>query len=77
MNAMVQIKQLLGKRIGVIADTLGPEAVEKAVAKRCEKIPCKDVKHYRDFLSQKNSEIGNLIDDIGFKIANTSLRLAV
>lgn len=64
MNAMAQIKQLLGKRIGVIADTLGPEAVEKAVAKRCEKIPCKDVKHYRDLLSQKNSEIGNLIDEI-------------
>lgn len=64
MSAMAQIKQLLGKRIGVIADTLGPEAVEKAVAKRCEKIPCKDVAHYRDFLSQKNSEIGNLIDEI-------------
>lgn len=64
MSAMTQIKQLLGKRIGVIADTLGPEAVEKAVAKRCEKIPCKDVKHYRDFLLQKNSEIGNLIDEI-------------
>ncbi len=64
MNAMAQIKQLLGKRIGVIADTLGPEAVEKAVAKRCEKIPCKDVKHYRDVLSQKDSEIGNLIDEI-------------
>lgn len=64
MNAMAQIKQLLGKRIGVIADTLGPEAVEKAVAKRCEKIPCKDVKHYRDVLLQKDSEIGNLIDEI-------------
>lgn len=64
MNATAQIKQLLGKRIGVIADTLGPEAVEKAVAKRCEKIPCKDVAHYRDVLLQKNSEIGNLIDEI-------------
>ncbi len=64
MNAMAQIKHLLGKRIGVIADTLGPEAVEKAVAKRCEKIPCKDVAHYRDVLLQKNSEIGNLIDEI-------------
>lgn len=64
MSAMAQIKQLLGKRIGVIADTLGPDAVEKAVAKRCEKIPCEDVKHYRDFLLQKNSEIGNLIDEI-------------
>lgn len=64
MNAMAQIKQLLGKRIGVIADTLGPEAVEKAVAKCCEKIPCKDVAHYRDVLLQKNSEIGNLIDEI-------------
>ena len=64
MNAMAQIKRLLGKRIGVIADTLGPAAVEKAVAKRCEKVPCKDVAHYRDLLSQKDSEIGNLIDEI-------------
>ena len=64
MNAMSQIKQILGERIGVIADTLGPEAVEKAVAKRCEKIPCKDVAHYRDVLLQENSEIGNLIDEI-------------
>lgn len=64
MSAMAQIKQLLGKRIGVIADTLGPEAVEKAVAKRCEKIPCRDIAHYRNVLLQKNSEIGNLIDEI-------------
>lgn len=64
MNAIAQIKQLLGKRIGVIADTLGPAAVEKAVAKRCEKIPCKEAARYRDLLLQKDSEIGNLIDEI-------------
>ena len=64
MNAIAQIKQLLGKRIGVIADTLGPAAVEKAVARRCEKIPCKEVARYRDLLLQKDSEIGNLIDEI-------------
>ncbi len=64
MSAMEQIKQLLGRRIGVIPDTLGPESVERGVAQRREKIQCDSEAHYLSILLQENAEIGNLIDEI-------------
>ncbi len=64
MSAIESIKQLLRVRTGVIAETLGPETIERAVADRCLELGLPDAKRYSLELITNEAEMNRLIDGI-------------
>jgi len=64
MNTMAAIKTLLGTRIGVVPDTLGPESIERAVVSRMLGAQLQDPTRYLQILTDTPDEMSKLIDEI-------------
>ena len=64
MNVVETIENQLSLRIGVVPDTLGPEAVKLGVERRCRILECESPRKYLRILQENEEEWPNFIDEI-------------
>lgn len=64
MSDLNSIEELLQRRTGVIVETLGPKAIERAIADRCKDLAITETSTYCRMVLENSTELNHLIDAI-------------